>query len=77
MLKDDARALRHGTRGARFFLNAMAEYYFSGDRPIGPLDIPREDLTDEELAGGEGAAQRAGLAARHHRRRSGGGARDA
>jgi alkanesulfonate monooxygenase SsuD/methylene tetrahydromethanopterin reductase-like flavin-dependent oxidoreductase (luciferase family) len=51
VLKDDERALRHGTRGARFFLNAMGKYYFGGDRPVGLLDIPREDLSDEELAG--------------------------
>ena len=49
VLKDDAQALRHGTRGARFFLNAMGRYYFGDDRPIGPLDIPRGDLSDEEL----------------------------
>ena len=49
VLPDDARALRHGTRGARFFLNSMGRYYFSGERPIGELDIPREDLTDAEL----------------------------
>jgi alkanesulfonate monooxygenase SsuD/methylene tetrahydromethanopterin reductase-like flavin-dependent oxidoreductase (luciferase family) len=48
-LKDDAAALRHGTRGARFFLNAMGRYYFSGERPIGELDIPRDDLTDDAL----------------------------
>jgi alkanesulfonate monooxygenase SsuD/methylene tetrahydromethanopterin reductase-like flavin-dependent oxidoreductase (luciferase family) len=50
VLKDDARALRHGTRGARFFLNAMGKYYFGGDRPVGLLDIPRGDLSDDELA---------------------------
>src|SRR4051795_1860588 len=49
VLKDDARALRHGTRGARFFLNAMGKYYFGGDRPLGPLDVPRDDLSDAEL----------------------------
>src|SRR5438876_1027128 len=49
VLRDDAKALRHGTRGARFFLNSMGRYYFSGERPIGELDIPRSDLTDAEL----------------------------
>ncbi len=49
VLKDDAAALRHGTRGARFFLNSMARYYFSGERPVGALDIPRGDLSDAEL----------------------------
>jgi alkanesulfonate monooxygenase SsuD/methylene tetrahydromethanopterin reductase-like flavin-dependent oxidoreductase (luciferase family) len=50
VLKDDAAALRHGTRGARFFLNAMGRYYFSDERPTGDLDIPREDLSDKALA---------------------------
>jgi len=49
VLKDDATALRHGTRGARFFLNAMGRYYFGDDRPLGLLDIPRSDLSDGEL----------------------------
>ena len=49
VLKDDGRALRHGTRGARFFLNAMGKYYFGDERPTGLLDIPRSDLTAEEL----------------------------
>ena len=49
VLKDDEKALRHGTRGARFFLNALSRYYFGGDRPIGHLDIPRDDLTGDEL----------------------------
>jgi alkanesulfonate monooxygenase SsuD/methylene tetrahydromethanopterin reductase-like flavin-dependent oxidoreductase (luciferase family) len=50
VLKDDAKAMKHGTRGARFFLNAMGRYYFSGERPTGDLDIPRGDLTDDALA---------------------------
>lgn len=49
VLKDDAAALRHGTRGARFFLNSMGRYYFSGERPLGELEIPRDDLSDSEL----------------------------
>ena len=49
VLRDDAAAMRHGTRGARFFLNAMSKYYFSGERPVGPLEIPRGDLSAEEL----------------------------
>jgi alkanesulfonate monooxygenase SsuD/methylene tetrahydromethanopterin reductase-like flavin-dependent oxidoreductase (luciferase family) len=49
VLKDDEQALRHGTRGARFFLNALSRYYFGGDRPLGHLDIPRDDLTEDEL----------------------------
>jgi alkanesulfonate monooxygenase SsuD/methylene tetrahydromethanopterin reductase-like flavin-dependent oxidoreductase (luciferase family) len=49
VLRDDLSALRHGTRGARFFLNSMGRYYFSGERPVGELDIPRSDLSDAEL----------------------------
>jgi alkanesulfonate monooxygenase SsuD/methylene tetrahydromethanopterin reductase-like flavin-dependent oxidoreductase (luciferase family) len=49
VLKDDAEALRHGTRGARFFLNSMAKYYFSTERPTGELDIPRGDLSAEQM----------------------------
>ena len=49
VLKDDTAALRHGTRGARFFLNAMARYYFSDERPTGELDIPRRDLSERAL----------------------------
>jgi alkanesulfonate monooxygenase SsuD/methylene tetrahydromethanopterin reductase-like flavin-dependent oxidoreductase (luciferase family) len=49
VLDDDREACRHGFRGARFFAEALARYYFAGDRPTGPLDIPRGELSDDEL----------------------------
>lgn len=49
VLDDDRKACRYGMRGARFFTNALARYYFHGDRPTGTLDIPREFFTDDEL----------------------------
>lgn len=49
VLNDDRKACRYGMRGARFFSNALARYYFHGDRPTGKLDIPREFFTDAEL----------------------------
>lgn len=50
VLKDDRRACEVGLRGARFFTTALARYYFHGDRPTGELDIPRDALTDQEMA---------------------------
>jgi alkanesulfonate monooxygenase SsuD/methylene tetrahydromethanopterin reductase-like flavin-dependent oxidoreductase (luciferase family) len=49
VLDDDREACRHGFRGARFFAEALGRYYFVGDRPIGKLDIMRDDLADDEL----------------------------
>ncbi|MCO5168483.1 MAG: LLM class flavin-dependent oxidoreductase [Planctomycetes bacterium] len=48
-LPDDREACRHGFRGATFFQEALATYYFSGRRPTGRLPIPRETLADDEL----------------------------
>ncbi len=49
VLDDDREACRHGFRGARFFAEALGRYYFTGDRPIGPLPISRSELDDAEL----------------------------
>jgi len=49
VLDDDREACRHGFRGARFFVEALARYYFAGDRPTGRLELPRSDLSDAEL----------------------------
>jgi alkanesulfonate monooxygenase SsuD/methylene tetrahydromethanopterin reductase-like flavin-dependent oxidoreductase (luciferase family) len=49
VLDDDREACRHGFRGARFFAEALARYYFSGERPTGTLPIVRGDLTEQEL----------------------------
>jgi alkanesulfonate monooxygenase SsuD/methylene tetrahydromethanopterin reductase-like flavin-dependent oxidoreductase (luciferase family) len=50
VLDDDREACRHGLRGARFFASAMAKYYLSGTRPVGRLDVPRDFLSDRDLA---------------------------
>ena len=48
-LPDDREACRYGLRGAAFFAEALATYYFSGRRPIGPIDVPRDFLGEEDL----------------------------
>ena len=48
-LPDDRKAGEHGFRGARFFTESMARYYFSGTRPRGHLDVPRDFLSDADL----------------------------
>jgi alkanesulfonate monooxygenase SsuD/methylene tetrahydromethanopterin reductase-like flavin-dependent oxidoreductase (luciferase family) len=50
VLADDRKACRYGFRGARYFSDALARYYFTGDRPVGRLPISRDFLTDEELS---------------------------
>lgn len=50
ILDDDRRACEHGFRGSRFFAQSLARYYFTGDRPLGTLDVPRGDLDADELA---------------------------
>lgn len=49
VLDDDRKALAHGTRGARFFLESLSRYYFGGDRPTGDLDVPRGALSEADL----------------------------
>ncbi len=49
VLPDDREACKYGVRGARFFLESLARYYFSGTRPTGDLDVPREFLSDNDL----------------------------
>jgi alkanesulfonate monooxygenase SsuD/methylene tetrahydromethanopterin reductase-like flavin-dependent oxidoreductase (luciferase family) len=49
VLEDDRKACRYGMRGARFFLESLSRYYFSGTRPVGKLDVPREFFPDDEL----------------------------
>ncbi len=48
-LDDDVKACRYGFRGAQFFAEALGTYYFSGERPIGPLPIGRDFMSDEDL----------------------------
>jgi alkanesulfonate monooxygenase SsuD/methylene tetrahydromethanopterin reductase-like flavin-dependent oxidoreductase (luciferase family) len=49
VLNDDRKACAYGYRGARFFADTMALYYWSGKRPVGPLDVKREFFSDREL----------------------------
>jgi alkanesulfonate monooxygenase SsuD/methylene tetrahydromethanopterin reductase-like flavin-dependent oxidoreductase (luciferase family) len=48
-LPDDRTASRYGMRGALFFAESLGTYYFSGKRPIGPLEVSREFLRDADL----------------------------
>jgi alkanesulfonate monooxygenase SsuD/methylene tetrahydromethanopterin reductase-like flavin-dependent oxidoreductase (luciferase family) len=49
VLPDDRKACEFGLRGARFFAESLARYYFTETRPIGPLGVPRDFLAEEEL----------------------------
>lgn len=49
VLHDDRRACEHGFRGARFFGDGLATYFFSPTRVVGPLDIARENPSAERL----------------------------
>lgn len=49
VLENDKKACEIGFRGSRFFAEAMREYYFSGQRPVGPLAISREPLDERNL----------------------------
>jgi alkanesulfonate monooxygenase SsuD/methylene tetrahydromethanopterin reductase-like flavin-dependent oxidoreductase (luciferase family) len=50
VLDDDREACRWGLRGARFFSEALATYYFTTERPTGALRVSRGFLTDEEVS---------------------------
>jgi alkanesulfonate monooxygenase SsuD/methylene tetrahydromethanopterin reductase-like flavin-dependent oxidoreductase (luciferase family) len=49
VLEDDRTACNYGLRGARFFSESFAQYYLSGTRPTGNLDISRGFPIEEEL----------------------------
>jgi alkanesulfonate monooxygenase SsuD/methylene tetrahydromethanopterin reductase-like flavin-dependent oxidoreductase (luciferase family) len=49
VLDDDREACRHGLRGARFFAESLGRYYTAGDRPIGPLEVHRDFLSERDL----------------------------
>jgi alkanesulfonate monooxygenase SsuD/methylene tetrahydromethanopterin reductase-like flavin-dependent oxidoreductase (luciferase family) len=51
VLSDDKKACEYGFRGARFFSESLAQYYFSPDRPVGRLGISRDFLPEDALAG--------------------------
>jgi alkanesulfonate monooxygenase SsuD/methylene tetrahydromethanopterin reductase-like flavin-dependent oxidoreductase (luciferase family) len=48
-LSDDRKACEYGMRGARFFQESLAIYYFGSTRPTGELAVSREFLNPEEL----------------------------
>ncbi|MGH7856812.1 MAG: LLM class flavin-dependent oxidoreductase, partial [Candidatus Binatia bacterium] len=49
VLPDDRKACELGFRGGRFFAESLARYYFTEERPIGEIDVPREFLDADEL----------------------------
>jgi alkanesulfonate monooxygenase SsuD/methylene tetrahydromethanopterin reductase-like flavin-dependent oxidoreductase (luciferase family) len=50
VLDDDRQACEYGFRGARYFQESLATYFFSRDRIIPPLDVSRDPLTADDLA---------------------------
>jgi alkanesulfonate monooxygenase SsuD/methylene tetrahydromethanopterin reductase-like flavin-dependent oxidoreductase (luciferase family) len=48
--EDDRTACAWGMRGARFFGQALATYYTPLNRPIGPIQVDRSFLKDDELS---------------------------
>lgn len=50
VLDDDREACKYGFRGARFFGEGLATYFFSPTRVVGELDVNRDPLTQAELA---------------------------
>lgn len=48
-LDDDRKACRYGFRGAQFFAESLGVYYFSGTRPLGPLKVARDFMSDDDL----------------------------
>jgi alkanesulfonate monooxygenase SsuD/methylene tetrahydromethanopterin reductase-like flavin-dependent oxidoreductase (luciferase family) len=49
VLEDDRTACRYGFRGARFFGEALATYFFSPTRIVGPLEVARDQLSVAQL----------------------------
>ncbi|HEY9724319.1 MAG TPA: LLM class flavin-dependent oxidoreductase [Oscillatoriaceae cyanobacterium] len=49
VLDDDRKACEYGFRGARFFLESLQRYYLRRDRPLGPLEVNRDFLADDDL----------------------------
>lgn len=50
VLDDDRRACEYGFRGARYFQESLATYFFSRERIIPPIDVSLDPLTPGELA---------------------------
>jgi alkanesulfonate monooxygenase SsuD/methylene tetrahydromethanopterin reductase-like flavin-dependent oxidoreductase (luciferase family) len=49
VLDDDRTACMYGFRGARFFGEALATYFFSPSRIVGPVEVARDPLTSAQL----------------------------
>jgi len=49
VLDDDRKACAYGFRGARFFVQSLGQYFFSGERPTGPLSVNREFFSESDL----------------------------
>jgi len=49
VLADDRKACEYGFRGARFFGESLGRYYFTQDRPLGALQVPRDFLAPDDL----------------------------
>lgn len=50
VLEDDRQACEYGFRGARFFQEGLATYFFSRERVVGPLEVSRDPLSAAQLA---------------------------
>jgi alkanesulfonate monooxygenase SsuD/methylene tetrahydromethanopterin reductase-like flavin-dependent oxidoreductase (luciferase family) len=50
VLRDDRKACEHGFRGARFFAEGLATYFFSPSRVVGALEVSRGPLPPQRLA---------------------------
>jgi alkanesulfonate monooxygenase SsuD/methylene tetrahydromethanopterin reductase-like flavin-dependent oxidoreductase (luciferase family) len=50
VLPSDRQACEYGFRGARFFQESLAAYFFSRERITGPLEVARDPLSATELA---------------------------
>ena len=60
VLDDDRAACTYGFRGSRFFGEALATYFFSPTRVVGPLDVARDPLSSSQLADAMAKRSRAG-----------------
>lgn len=49
VLDDDRKAAKYGLRGSRFFAQSMAQYFFTGERPLGRLNVARDFHREERL----------------------------
>lgn len=49
VLDDDRKACAYGFRGARFFVQSLGQYYFTGGRPTGLLAVNRDFFAEGDL----------------------------